>query len=303
MDRWILSYDDYAPDAEGLREALCTLGNGYFATRGAAAESSADGVHYPGTYIAGCYNRLPVEMDGRHTDNADLVNMPNWLPLTFRPADGEWFDPDRAQREKRLLSYRQELDLRRGVLTRLIRVRDAQGRTTRVAQRRIVSMDDPHLAALETTIVAEDWSGPVEIVSAVDGRVVNSGVERYRSLPKAHLMHEKNSPQSDPELLLLRSSTVASNIGIAVAARTRVSLPAERGHRAEDGWTGQDLTVDLQAGEAVTIEKVAAVFTSRDRAIEEPGQAALAAVADADGFDTLLERHTLAWSRLWRRCS
>ncbi|NKZ07453.1 glycoside hydrolase family 65 protein [Actinomadura latina] len=302
MDRWTLSYDDYVPDAEGLREALCTLGNGHFATRGAAPESSADGVHYPGTYVAGCYDRLRVEMDGRHADNADLVNMPNWLPLTFRAAGGEWFDPDRAGREGRLLSYRQELDLRRGVLTRLVRVRDAQGRTTRVAQRRIVSMDDPHLAALETTIVAEDWSGAAEIVSAVDGRVVNAGVERYRNLPQAHLAHGESPRPRDPDMLLLRASTLSSKIGIAVAARTRVSVAVKRTHRTEAGWTGQNLTVELQAGEAVTIEKVAAVFTSRDRAIEEHGQAALAAAARAGGFDLLLERHTLAWSRLWRRC-
>ncbi|MFA1541777.1 glycoside hydrolase family 65 protein [Actinomadura monticuli] len=302
MDRWILSYDDYDPGTVGLREALCTLGNGYFASRGAAPESSADGVHYPGTYVAGCYDRLPAEMDGRQTDNADLVNMPNWLCLTFRPVGGDWFEPDRAQREGRLLSYRQELDLRRGVLTRLIRVRDARGRTSRVAQRRIVSMDDPHLAALETTIVAEDWSGPIEIVSAVDGRVANDGVERYRNLPKEHLAHEESPRPNDPELLLLRSSTVSSKIGIAVAARTRVSVPAERAHRAEDGWTGQELTVDVREGTPVTIEKVAAVFTSRDRAIEEPAQAALASAGGAGGFDALLERHTLAWSRLWRRC-
>ncbi|MEU8801041.1 glycoside hydrolase family 65 protein [Spirillospora sp. NPDC048819] len=302
MNRWILSYDDYDPDTEGLREALCTLGNGYLGTRGAAPESSADGVHYPGTYIAGCYDRLPAEMAGRRTDNADLVNMPNWLPLTFRAADGEWFDPDRAQREGRLLSYRQELDLQRGVLTRLVHVRDAQGRTTRVAQRRIASMDDPHLAALETTIVAEDWTGRLEIASALDGCVVNAGVERYRNLPEVHLTREKNPEQSDPELLLLRASTVSSKIGIAMAARTRVSVPAERTYRAEDGWTGQDLTVDLHEGVPVTIEKVVAVFTSRDRAIEECGHAALTAAADAGGFDTLLGKHTLAWSRLWRRC-
>ena len=58
MSGWILSYDGFDPKEEGLREALCTLGNGYFATRGAAPESAADDVHYPGTYVAGCYDRL-----------------------------------------------------------------------------------------------------------------------------------------------------------------------------------------------------------------------------------------------------
>jgi trehalose/maltose hydrolase-like predicted phosphorylase len=35
MDEWTLTYAGYAPDDEGLREALCTLGNGVLATRGA----------------------------------------------------------------------------------------------------------------------------------------------------------------------------------------------------------------------------------------------------------------------------
>ncbi|WP_067793569.1 glycoside hydrolase family 65 protein [Actinomadura formosensis] len=302
MSRWILAFDGYEPEAEGLREALCTLGNGYLATRGAAPESPADGVHYPGTYIAGCYDRLATEVGGRHADNADLVNMPNWLPLTFRAAGGEWFDPDDARREGRLLSYEQELDLRRGVLTRLARVRDRAGRTFRMAQRRIVSMHDPHLAALETTIVAEDWSGELQIRSALDGRVLNAGVERYRDLPGAHLTREKPPPQSDPELLLLRASTVSSKIGVAVASRTRTSVPAEHTRLAEDGWAVQDLTVGVRENAPITVEKIAAVFTSRDRAIEEHGEAALAAVTGAGDFDALLERHTLAWNRLWQRC-
>ncbi|MGA4923490.1 hypothetical protein, partial [Bacillus subtilis] len=49
-DPWTLEFDGWDPEDEGRREALCTLGNGRFATRGAAPESVADGVHYPGTY-------------------------------------------------------------------------------------------------------------------------------------------------------------------------------------------------------------------------------------------------------------
>ena len=49
MTGWKLIYEDFNPPQETPREALCTLGNGYFATRGAAPEAKADGVHYPGT--------------------------------------------------------------------------------------------------------------------------------------------------------------------------------------------------------------------------------------------------------------
>ena len=66
MNPWKLTYNKFDPEEESLREALCTLGNGYFGTRGAAPETAASKVHYPGTYIAGVYNTLPTD---------DLVNI------------------------------------------------------------------------------------------------------------------------------------------------------------------------------------------------------------------------------------
>jgi alpha,alpha-trehalase len=154
-EAWTFTFDGYDPHNEKLREALCTVGNGYFATRGAAPESRAGQVHYPGTYAAGVYNRLDDLAAGTKTENESLVNLPNWLPLTFRIDGGDWFDVDAVE----LLSYRQALDLRGAVLTRELRFRDDAGRTTSLTQNRFVAMHMAHVAALENTIVAEDWSG------------------------------------------------------------------------------------------------------------------------------------------------
>ena len=90
MIAWTLAYEGFDPGQQGLREALCTLGNGYFATRGALPEARADGVNYPGTYVAGLYNRLTSTVAGRQVENEDMVNVPNWLPLDFRVEDGPW---------------------------------------------------------------------------------------------------------------------------------------------------------------------------------------------------------------------
>ena len=166
-DGWLVRFDGYDPADEGRRETLCTLGNGYLATRGAAPESSADVVHYPGTYAAGIYNRLQGQVGGEVVETESIVNLPNWLRVDFRTADGPWFDVDTAT----LLEYRQELDLRRALLTRSFRFRDPAGRTTSVHQRRLVHLRAPHVCALEVTFVAEDWSGALEIRSLVDGGV------------------------------------------------------------------------------------------------------------------------------------
>jgi trehalose/maltose hydrolase-like predicted phosphorylase len=45
-DRWKIIYHEYDPTQEQLREALFSLGNGYFVTRGAAEESNAGNDHY-----------------------------------------------------------------------------------------------------------------------------------------------------------------------------------------------------------------------------------------------------------------
>mgnify|MGYP000080958888 CR=1 FL=1 len=75
MNSWLLHYDGFEPEQQNQREALCTVGNGYFCTRGAAPEAVADDVHYPGTYLAGGYNRLETTIAGRTIENEDLVNL------------------------------------------------------------------------------------------------------------------------------------------------------------------------------------------------------------------------------------
>ena len=301
MSDWSLEYTDYNPEQEGLREALCTLGNGYFGTRGTAPEASADDTHYPGTYVAGCFNRLTTDVRDRAVENEDMVNVPNWLPLSFRAQGEDWFDLAAAD----ILDYRQELDLKRGVLTRVIRFRDANDRNTRVIQRRFVHVEDQHLAGLETTFVAENWSGPLEIRSALDGTVRNSGIKRYRELNDQHLVPIETASLGD--VLFVRVETSQSHIQIAEAARTRIfkngeQVPLRRIAEERPGYVAHELTIDLVQDETVTVEKIASIFTSKDKAATESGLEAQHRVERAPSFDELLERHILAWDQMWRVC-
>jgi alpha,alpha-trehalase len=300
VNGWSLGYEGFDPVQERLREALCTLGNGYFATRGAAPESTADSTHYPGTYIAGCYDRLPSTIDGRRLEHEDLVNAPNWLPLTFRIAGGAWF----TLADGEVLTYRQELDCRRGILIRDMRVRDAAGKTTRVRSARLVHMAMPHLAALETSITPEDWSGTLEIRAALDGRVVNDLVARYRHLAKDHLVHvESAAIGSDGIVLVVK--TRQSDIRIAEAARIRAfhgdrHIQGASRVSEEPRYIARDIVVEVEAGTPVKIEKIVALYTSRDRAISECGLAARTTIERAGDFEELLQSHALAWTHLWQ---
>ncbi|WP_438295476.1 glycoside hydrolase family 65 protein [Streptomyces sp. HUAS TT7] len=295
MTDQVWRYEGYEPAQERLRESLCTLGNGYFATRGAAPECAADALHYPGTYAAGCYNRLTSTVAGRDVENEDLVNLPNWLPLRFRTDGGTWCTPDGMS----LLSHRQSLDLRAGILERESRYLDAEGRTLHVRQLRLVHMADPHLAALRTEFTAEGWSGELEVESALDAAVSNSGVERYRELNGSHLTHVETGT-ADPHTVWMRCSTSTSGTRIGMAARLAAPETAIEA-RNEERRAVQRFRLRLASGHAVAVDKTVALHTSRDPAIAEPLGAAVDRVSRAEGFAALMESHRTAWQHLWQR--
>ena len=295
-------YDAFDPAEEGLREALTSTGNGCFCTRGAAEWEDAGDVHYPGTYAHGVYNRETTILGGRPVPNEDLVTLPNWLVLKLR-IDGD--EPLRLDNVE-LLSYRHEFDVRHAVVERTLRFRDGDGRETSLHSRRFVSMTRMHQAAISWTLTAHNWAGEVEIVSALDGRVLNRGVARYRQLEGRHL-DPVGARIFGPDVIALKARTRQSGIEVAEAARTRVYADGEQivvtrtDYQLQD-YVQQVLAFDVQEHEPVHVEKMVALYTSRDRAITEPLTNAAKSVLRYRRFDEALDDHRRTWDELWQLC-
>jgi trehalose/maltose hydrolase-like predicted phosphorylase len=251
--------------------------------------------------VAGLYNRLVSNVAGRLVENEDLVNVPNWLPLQFRIWGGPWFDMQQSGVE----DHRLELDMQHGTLIRSFTWQDAQERRTKVVQRRFVSRHDAHLAGLETELTAENWSGTVQIRSGLDGRVVNAGVKRYRDLNGKHLTTVGQS-EVDKETIDLQVETNQSHVRVALTARTRLlrdgeTVDVDRSLVEEPGFVAHELTFQVPQAEPVTVEKIVALYTSRDRAISESRHDARLAVAGAANFTELLSSHQGVCFSLWSR--
>jgi trehalose/maltose hydrolase-like predicted phosphorylase len=301
MNDWILNFDGFDPTDEGRREALCVTGNGYVATRGAAPWASANEVHYPGTYVAGVYNRLDSEIGGHAVEHESVVNLPNWLPVTFRIGDGPWFDTSVA----RFLSYRQRFDLRHAVLWRELRVEDESGRRTLLRERRFAYLAEPHLVALEVELRPENWSGDLTVEVALDGTVTNGNVAEDRLLANRHL-EPVDATNPRPDVVCLAMRTSQSQVLIAEAARSSIRIAGEpvgdlASTALEAERCAQRFVLQAQPSRSVYIEKVAAVYTSRDSAISDPESAATELVARAERFGVLLQDHRAAWRRRWGR--
>ncbi|MEX1013519.1 MAG: glycosyl hydrolase family 65 protein [Waddliaceae bacterium] len=297
---WIFSYHHFDQENEKLREALFTLGNGFFATRGAAVESDANDIHYPGTYIAGGYNRLPTEVSGRIVENEDLVNFPNWLPIRYRIGENDWFQLKRDE----ILEYSQELHLKEGLYSRKMRVRDAHGNESLIQETRFIHIKKQHLGAIKWKLTPLNWSGRIELLSALDGTVKNEGVARYRELNHQHLKPLETSA-FEKDCIYLKVETVQSELRVALAARTKVEMEGGANDLSvqsieRPGYVAQSMALEAKEGKTITIEKIVSLYTSRDHAISECGEEARDAVLKAASFDQLLKSHCRVWSVLWK---
>lgn len=296
---WVVSYNEFIPKLEGRREALCALGNGYFVTRATAPETEANDIHFPGTYFAGLYNRITTDIANLTLEHEDLVNAPNWLSLTFKIDEGQWFELEKTQ----IISYRQDLNLREGILYRKIRFKDQEGHETSLSERRFVHMRHCHLAGLETKLTAHNWSGTLTVRSALDGRVLNA-IGTYTSLEKDKKHLEPIETSITDDILFLKMQTTQSHVTIAEAAGVSVFCndkpkTVERNDIIETNYVAQDIHINIGEGDQITIQKIASLFTSRDDAISEAGFAAHEAIIDAPSFATLVDDQVKIWRHFW----
>ncbi len=306
IDRWFneemeqnsnrLIYHDYDTTKERSREALLTVGNGFFGTRGAMEETSTNNINYPGTYIAGLYNRLITPVAGRDVENEDFVNAPNWLPVSFKIDDEAWFDPNQAK----ITEINRTLDFKTGLLLRRMIVEDEEGRRTKIESCRFASMDNMHLAALRYKITPLNYSATISIYSALDGTVKNEGVERYKSLNSQHL---KPVNQGGKESLSwLEVKTNQSGITIAEAAKLTLkngnSIINEFGVSSDDGIVYTYMNVPAQKGKTIVLEKLAAIATSLETK-ENVKEFVLEQLKTPTNFDDLFQKSAAAWGEIW----
>jgi trehalose/maltose hydrolase-like predicted phosphorylase len=144
------------------------------------------------------------------------------------------------------------LDLRAGVLLRRFRVTDPAGRRTCVTERRLVSMADPHLAAIALELVAENWAGTLRVRAGIDGTCCADQTTEARLLSHCHLVIA-GSGDGPRGVVWLAARTTQSGVVIAEAARTLVTGAAgpPRLH-ARGRHIGHEHAVELAEGPAAT---------------------------------------------------
>jgi trehalose/maltose hydrolase-like predicted phosphorylase len=104
--------------------------------------------------------------------------------------------------------------------------------------------------------------------------------------------------------IFLSVQTIQSRILMAQSARTTIYSndkeiePVIETYQRE-GYIGQLMRIEVLEGESYLLEKVVGIYTSRDRAISEPGIEAKKAIERAGRFEEIILRHTDAFKNIW----
>ncbi len=302
-EEWLIDEAGFDNTRLNYHETLFTIGNGYLGTRGSLEEGTRGDL--PATYIAGIF-------DHHDSTVVDLVNAPDWLPLSVW-VDGEHLDVQRCK----VLEHRRVLDLRQGLLYRLTRFEDSQGRRTRYESLRFASFDDHHICAIRARITPENHSSTIAVEAGIDGERYNlDRLPAYEGSPSFHpeiKWHKWAKSKHldvveatfEQDAIYLQMRTLDRDHHLAYASSLEVTTEETRRSKRLDY---QEVTaqIEWQAAEGITydVDKTVAIYTSRDVDRSRIKQVCIDALASAraQGAGSVLDAHLEAWAEKWRDC-
>ena len=288
---WKIVETAFDPGALGKVEANFSLGNGYMGLRSATEEK------YPGEtrdlLVAGTFDRFSPEEVTELPNAADVTN----IEITL---DSERFDLTQGE----ILHYERSLDLKKARLERTVIWRSPQGKTYTLTFARIVSLRRLHSIALRVSVIpAAECT--VSIRSGIDGRVTCDGSQHFT---------EGKTRFYDKKYLQFVPRTIQSDITFVISAVHRFTLNRRQKEPKSDinivrRRMYSNFTQKVKAGQTLTMDKFATVFTTRDKEAAGMKLDALQARAleqlkadEAAGFEALAAESAEAWrEKVWDR--
>lgn len=289
-DRAILAESKFESRFCGKCESVMSLGNGYLGLRSAAEENYVQTTR--GLFVAGTFNRF---------DMAEVSELPNAADCTAIELElnGCRFSLETG----RTISYSKELDLRSGLLRRVIEWESPDKERYRLCFRRFVSLERMHDYALEVSITPLHTNSDeimIEIDSGINGRISNSGTQHFsdgnkRYYEKKYLQLVQTTTQSN--ITFVHNAVHQIFIDEILAENDFVRKICMPRRQIQEVITGK-----LRRGRTLTVTKLCNVYTTRDLDLPAETQIleySLAALIESAqiGFESLLMCSKAAWKK------
>lgn len=301
---WRLVERRFYPKLLAQTETFFTLANGYLGLRGIPDEGAPAAQR--GAFVNGLYEAFPIvygeEAFGFARTGQSMVSATEARPIRLYVDDEPFYLPT-----ARLLAFERALDLRAGTLDREVLWETAAGKRVAIRSRRLVSLEQRHVAAIEYEVTVENASAPVVLASDIvnEGTLAAAGPDPRRpGRGEGRVLHPRTHSQRGARIVL-GHATEASGMTLACGIDHR--LETECSHAlstsAEEDRGRVVFSVEATAGAPVRLTKWLVYHSSRRAPCEELAERAertLDRVA-AGGFAPLLEAQRAQLDAFWER--
>ena len=280
LDGWVV-IDDHHDPAQVVNVATSHLtANGYLGYRGTLPEWDARAT-------VGC--TVSDTWDNADGKWAELCNVPNALFARF-DALGEPVEvpSDDVLSDRDLLERR--LDVRYGRQHRVLV--PATRSVDELVDERFASMDQRHLLAQRQQVRATPGTR-LTFRTGIDGQVWSLNGDHFATA----------EPSAHDDVLTMHLTTTERGLAIAVGHAVSLQGGEVLDERIERGDRELYRCWDVEVGPdgRLVVDQVMTVHSANDVPDPLTASTELARAAIADGYETLLARHTLAWDRIWDR--
>lgn len=290
-DPWRLVEDRFDPSRVKSSESLFALGNGVMGGR-ANFEERYSGPSLQGNYIGGVYypdkTRVGWWKNGYPEYFAKVLNAAFWIGVDVA-VDGEPLDLAAAE----VKAFYREMDMRRSVLTRRMRVVLKNGAEVAVEAVRFFSLARRELGVVKYTVTPLDRAVSITFSPHIDADVRNTDAN----------YDEKFWEEVSTDADAVQSRTRKS--GFEAAWAQAVELDGADWHcETRPEKVRSTAVVRREKGCAAVLYKYVGICSSLNHAPAELMAAARGVAADGlrTGFDALLREQEAAWAARWHGC-
>ncbi len=290
-DPWKLIEERFDPARVKSSESLFALGNGVMGGR-ANFEEKYSGETLQGNYIGAIYypdkTRVGWWKNGYPEYFAKVLNSAFWIGIDVT-IDGEELDLARVE----VKSFRREVDMRRSVLTRRMRVMMANGAEVEVEAVRFLSLERRELGVIRYVVKPLNRKVTVGFTPYIDADVRNTDAN-YDEKFWEEVLTDGDAVQSRTKKSGFEVAW-AQSVELEGASFECVTRPERVAHTA---------CVEVEEGTCATLYKYTGICSSLNHPREELIGAARRVAEEGRklGFDHLLEEQEEAWSKRWHSC-
>ena len=293
IDPWKLVETTWDSTRHMESESLFSIGNGRMGQR-ANHEEAYSGETLLGSYIAGVYypdkTKVGWWKNGYPEYFAKVLNAVHWIGVDIQ-VNGETVDLNRCV----VTSFRRELNMRTGLLSRSFTVVLSDGCTLSATVERFVSMVRDEIGALSYTL-QWDRDAHVSVSPFLDFNVTNHDSNWDE------IFWTQQGSESHPTGGSVTAETKKTAFRVSASQEVQLSnAPSAPRYSHREGFTQTSWDFQAAAGTVYTLEKVVGIVSSFNAEAEAvPARAAArAAEAAAAGYAVLREEHVAAWDAKW----